>query len=90
MHATRRQFLRSTGTIAATLGVHEVAAAEGLGDEPGPFVLKGQTTLPWWSFIVALFLGAFVTVCPVPAVIIFWLTLGPRPAFLDIIIRAHG
>ncbi|TFK71695.1 oligopeptide transporter [Pluteus cervinus] len=24
-------------------------------------VLKGQTTLPWWSFIVALFLGAFVT-----------------------------
>jgi fructose-specific phosphotransferase system IIC component len=26
-------------------------------------VLKGQTTLPWWSYIVALILGAFVTVC---------------------------
>ncbi|KAH9941508.1 oligopeptide transporter [Amylocystis lapponica] len=24
-------------------------------------VLKGQTTLPWWSYIVALLLGAFVT-----------------------------
>ncbi|KAF8182044.1 oligopeptide transporter [Pholiota molesta] len=24
-------------------------------------VLKGQTTLPWWSYIVALILGAFVT-----------------------------
>lgn len=25
-------------------------------------VIKGQTTLPWWSYIVALILGAFVTV----------------------------
>jgi uncharacterized membrane protein YdcZ (DUF606 family) len=25
-------------------------------------VFKGQTTLPWWSYIVALILGAFVTV----------------------------
>ncbi|PCH44332.1 peptide transporter MTD1 [Wolfiporia cocos MD-104 SS10] len=24
-------------------------------------VLKGQTTLPWWSYIIALLLGAFVT-----------------------------
>ncbi|KJA25433.1 hypothetical protein HYPSUDRAFT_64638 [Hypholoma sublateritium FD-334 SS-4] len=24
-------------------------------------VLKGQTTLPWWSYIVALLLGAFIT-----------------------------
>ncbi|KAG6841278.1 hypothetical protein C0991_000256 [Blastosporella zonata] len=24
-------------------------------------VLKGQTTLPWWSYIVALILGAFIT-----------------------------
>lgn len=27
-------------------------------------VLKGQTTLPWWSYLVALILGAFITVCP--------------------------
>lgn len=25
-------------------------------------VFKGQTTLPWWSYIVALILGAFITV----------------------------
>jgi OPT oligopeptide transporter protein len=25
-------------------------------------VFKGQTTLPWWSYIVALFIGAFITV----------------------------
>ena len=25
-------------------------------------VLKGQTTLPWWSYIVALIMGAFITV----------------------------
>ena len=25
-------------------------------------VTKGQTTLPWWSYIVALLVGAFVTV----------------------------
>ncbi|KAI0955058.1 hypothetical protein AcW1_006752 [Taiwanofungus camphoratus] len=24
-------------------------------------VLKGQTTLPWWSYIIALLLGAFIT-----------------------------
>lgn len=24
-------------------------------------VIKGQTTLPWWSYIIALILGAFVT-----------------------------
>ncbi|PFH49334.1 hypothetical protein AMATHDRAFT_76236 [Amanita thiersii Skay4041] len=24
-------------------------------------VLKGQTTLPWWSYIIALILGAFIT-----------------------------
>jgi len=25
-------------------------------------VFKGQTTLPWWSYIVALLVGAFITV----------------------------
>ena len=25
-------------------------------------VLKGQTTLPWWSYIVALLVGVFITV----------------------------
>ena len=25
-------------------------------------VFKGQTTLPWWSYIVALIMGAFITV----------------------------
>lgn len=25
-------------------------------------VFQGQTTLPWWSYIVALLLGAFITV----------------------------
>jgi len=24
--------------------------------------IKGQTTLPWWSYIIALILGAFITV----------------------------
>ncbi|KAG5644858.1 hypothetical protein DXG03_007498, partial [Asterophora parasitica] len=24
-------------------------------------IIKGQTTLPWWSYILALFLGAFIT-----------------------------
>ena len=43
MHPTRRQFLRSAGTLAATLGVHEAAVGEGSEDEPGPFVLEGQT-----------------------------------------------
>ena len=25
--------------------------------------IKGQTTLPWWSYIVALIFGTFITVC---------------------------
>ena len=25
-------------------------------------VFKGQTTLPWWSYIVALIMGKFITV----------------------------
>ena len=25
-------------------------------------VFKGQTTLPWWSYIIALFMGTFITV----------------------------
>jgi hypothetical protein len=25
-------------------------------------VTKGQTTLPWWSYIIALILGTFITV----------------------------
>jgi len=25
-------------------------------------VCKGQTTVPWWSYIIALLLGAFITV----------------------------
>ena len=25
-------------------------------------VFKGQTTLPWWSYIIALFMGVFITV----------------------------
>src|SRR5262245_31028162 len=42
MHPTRRQFLRSAGTLAATLGVHDVAVGEG-DDGTGSFVLRGQT-----------------------------------------------
>ena len=29
-------------------------------------IFKGQTTLPWWSYIVALLLGAFITVNHIP------------------------
>src|SRR4051812_24994738 len=43
MHPTRRQILRSAGTLAATLGASNLAVGEGLDDERGPVVLKGQT-----------------------------------------------
>lgn len=29
-------------------------------------VIKGQTTLPWWSYIIALMIGTFITVCVSP------------------------
>ena len=43
VHPTRRQFLRSAGALAASLGSHELAVGENPDDEPGPFVLKVQT-----------------------------------------------
>ena len=42
MPPTRRQFLRSSGTLAATLGACEIVVGEGTDDGPESFVLKSQ------------------------------------------------
>jgi hypothetical protein len=52
-------------------------------------VLKGQTTLPWWSYIIALVLGAFITVRSLSPMARIRLLNSPS-AFFYIAIRQNG
>ena len=51
--------------------------------------IKGETSLPWWSYIVSLAVGAFITVRACLLVVVARL-LTVLSAFLNYTVRAHG